>query len=237
MKLLLPLIFCLSALVLAGPVHAQAPKTQRERLGYALGAEIGGTFKEKGIDFDLAAFNAGLRDAISGNRPQMTVAQQQEAIMGLNKSIAAGGGGAAKPATPDTAAADKNKRDGEAFLAANRSKVGVQTTADGLQYKVLRDGTGPMPKASDSVVVKYRGTLINGTEFDNSEKHGDGTLKVDVTGGVIAGWTEALKMMRVGAKWQLYLPSSLAYGDTAVGADIGPGSTLIFDVDLLSIKK
>ena len=113
----------------------------------------------------------------------------------------------------------------------------MTTTASGLQYKVIRDGTGPLPKASDRVVVKYRGTLPNGTEFDNSDKHNDGTLTVDVTGGVIAGWSEALKMMRVGAKWQLFVPSSLAYGDTAVGADIGPGSTLVFDVELLSIKK
>ena len=145
--------------------------------------------------------------------------------------------GAGKVTAADTTVADKNKRDGDAFLAANRSKAGVQTTASGLQYKVLRDGTGPVPKASDSVVVKYRGMLVDGTEFDDSDKHGDGTLKVDVTGGVITGWTEALKMMRVGAKWELYIPASLAYGDTAVGADIGPGSTLIFDVELLSIKK
>ena len=113
----------------------------------------------------------------------------------------------------------------------------MTTTSSGLQYKVLRDGTGPLPKASDTVTVKYRGTLTNGTEFDNSEKHNDGTLTVAVTGGVITGWTEALKMMRVGSKWQLYIPSSLAYGDQPVGADIGPGSTLIFDVELLSIKK
>ena len=236
MKFLRPLIVCLAATVLAGHARAQTPKTQRERLGYALGAEIGQTFKEKGVDFDVSAFSAGLRDTMSGNHPQMTVAQQQEMIMSLTK----GGGataGAGRASAADTATADKNKRDGEAFLAANRTKVGVQTTASGLEYKVLRDGTGPMPKASDSVVVKYRGMLINGNEFDNSEKHGDGTLKVDVTGGVITGWTEALKMMRVGAKWELYIPSSLAYGDTAVGADIGPGSTLIFDVELLSIKK
>ena len=238
MKLLLFPLVCLSVATIAGSALAQTPKTQRERLGYALGAEIGATFKEKGVDFDLAAFNAGLRDAMTGNRPQMTVSQQQEAIMSLNKSVSSGGAPAATgPSAVDKAAADKNKRDGEAFLAANRTKVGVTTTSSGLQYKVLRDGTGPLPKASDRVVVKYRGTLINGTEFDNSEKHNDGTLTVDVTGGVIAGWTEALKMMHVGAKWQLFIPSSLAYGDAPVGADIGPGSTLIFEVELLSIKK
>ena len=225
----------LLAVSLAGSARAQAPKTPRERLGYALGSEIGETFKEKGVEFDLAAFNAGVRDAMSGNRPQMTVSQRQEAIMSLNK------GGATAPTAratvTDTTVADKNKKDGDAFLAANRAKPGVQTTASGLQYKVLRDGTGPMPKASDTVTVKYRGTLIDGNEFDNSDKHGDGTLTIPVTGGVITGWSEALKLMRTGAKWQLYVPAALAYGDQAVGTDIGPDSTLIFDVELLSIKK
>ena len=211
--------------------RAQAPKTQRERVGYALGAEIGQTFKSQGVDFDVAAFNNAVRDAMSGNRLQMTSSQIQEVIMALNK------GGAAKPATTDTTALDKNKREGDAFLAANRSKAGVQTLSSGLQYKVLKEGTGPVPKASDTVTVKYRGTLINGTEFDNSEKHGDGTLTVAVTGDVIAGWTDALKLMKTGSKWQLYIPSTLAYGDQAVGADIGPGSTLVFDVELLAIKK
>ena len=232
MKPLLPLILCVCAVVAVRPVRAEGLKTQREKLGYALGAEIASTFKSQGVDFDLAAFNAGVRDAMAGNRMQMTSAQIQETIMTLNK----GGSSGSKPAV-DTAAADKNKREGEAFLAANRSKVGVTTTSSGLQYKVLREGTGAMPKASDTVTVKYRGTLINNTEFDNSDKHGDGTLTIGVTGDVIPGWTEALKMMRVGAKWQLYIPAALAYGDQAVGTDIGPGSTLIFDVELLSIKK
>ena len=233
MKTALPLAFCLFAVV--ATARAQAPKTQRERLGYALGAEIGQTFKSQGVDFDVAAFNNAVRDAMSGNRLQMTSAQIQETIMALNKSAGAAGG--AKPAPVDTTALDKNKREGEAFLTANRGKSGVQTLSSGLQYKVLKEGTGPVPKASDTVTVKYRGTLINGTEFDNSEKHGDGTLTVAVTGDVIAGWTDALKLMKTGAKWQLYVPSTLAYGDQAVGADIGPGSTLVFDVELLAIKK
>ena len=237
MKFLPTLTVCLSAVALAGPLHAQAPKTQREKLGYALGAEIGEAFKEKGVDFDLAAFNAGVRDTMSGNRPQMTVSQRQEMLMSLNKGASAGAG-SAKPVAADTSAVDKNKRDGEAFLAANRAKPGVQALPSGLQYKVLRDGAGPMPKTGDTVVVKYRGTLLNGTEFDNSDRHGNGTLETVVSPDqIIAGWVDALKMMRPGAKWQLYIPSSLAYGDQPVGADIGPGSTLIFDVELLSIKK
>ena len=235
MKLVLVPTVCLLAAAAAGTARAQAPKTQRERLGYALGAEIGQTFKSQGVDFDVAAFNNAVRDAMGGNRLQMTSAQIQESIMTLNKG---GGAGAPKQQPPsDMTALDKNKREGEAFLAANRGKAGVQALANGLQYKVLRDGTGPVPKASDTVTVKYRGMLLNGTEFDNSEKHGDGTLTVGVTGDVIAGWTDALKLMKTGSKWQLYIPSTLAYGDQAVGADIGPGSTLIFDVELISIKK
>ena len=235
MKSVLVPTVCLLAAAAAGTARAQAPKTQRERLGYALGAEIGQTFKSQGVDFDVAAFNNAVRDAMSGNRLQMTSSQIQEVIMTLNKG---GGAGASKQQPPaDTTALDKNKREGEAFLAANRGKAGVQALANGLQYKVLREGTGPVPKASDTVTVKYRGTLINGTEFDNSEKHGDGTLTVAVTGDVIAGWTDALKLMKTGSKWQLYIPSTLAYGDQAVGADIGPGSALVFDVELLSIKR
>lgn len=235
MKLVPPLTVCLLTVAMAGAARAQAPKTQRERIGYALGAEIGQTFKQQGVDFDVAAFNAAIRDAMAGNRMQMTSSQIQEIIMTLNK----GGGAAAKPAAPDASTAvDKNKRDGDAFLAANRAKPGVQSLPSGLQYKVVREGAGPTPKMGDTVVVKYRGSTLGGVEFDNSEKHGDGTLTVKVSpDAVIAGWVEALKMMHPGAKWQLYIPSTLAYGDQGIGTDIGPGSTLVFDVELLSVKK
>lgn len=235
MKLLPSLTVCLFAVGFAVPARAQAPKTQREKLGYALGAEIGGAFKEKGVDFDLAAFSAGVRDTMSGNRPQMTASQRQEMLMSLNKGNATA---PTKPVTADLAVTEKNKREGEAFLAANRVKPGVQVLPSGMQYKVIREGTGPIPKAGDTVTVKYRGALIDTTEFDNSEKHGNGTLTTEVSPDkVIAGWVDALKMMHTGAKWQLYIPSTLAYGDQAVGTDIGPGSTLVFDVELLSIKK
>ncbi len=235
MKSVLPLTVCLLTVAVAGVARAQAPKTQRERIGYALGAEIGQTFKSQGVDFDVAAFNAAIRDAMSGGRLQMTSSQIQETIMGLNKSNSVG---PAKSLPAESTGADKNKREGDAFLAANRAKPGVQALPSGLQYKVVRDGAGPMPKTGDTVVVKYRGTTLAGTEFDNSEKHGDGTLTVKVSpDAVIAGWVEALKMMRPGAKWQLYIPSTLAYGDQGVGTDIGPGSTLVFDVELLSVKK
>ncbi len=127
-----------------------------------------------------------------------------------------------------------NKTEGEAFLAANKSKDGVVTLPSGLQYKILTAGTGPKPTASDSVVCNYRGTLINGTEFDSSYKRGQpATFGV---GQVIKGWTEALQLMPVGSKWQLFIPSSLAYGERGAGAEIGPNATLIFEVELLSIQ-
>ena len=131
-------------------------------------------------------------------------------------------------------AGDANKKEGEAFLAANKGKEGVVILPSGLQYKILKEGAGPKPTASDSVVCNYRGTLINGAEFDSSYKRGQpATFPVS---GVIKGWTEALQLMAVGSKWQLFIPSELAYGERGAGADIGPSSTLIFEVELLSIE-
>lgn len=131
--------------------------------------------------------------------------------------------------------ADINKAKGEAFLAENKNKKGVKTTASGLEYKIIDEGNGPIPTATDVVKVDYRGTLINGTEFDSSYKRGEpATFPVN---GVIPGWTEALQMMKVGATWELYIPANLAYGDRGVAPDIGPNETLIFKVTLLGIEK
>ncbi len=133
------------------------------------------------------------------------------------------------------AAAETNKKEGEAFLAANKANGGVVVLPSGLQYKVLTQGTGPKPVASDTVVCNYRGTLIDGKEFDSSYKRGQpATFPVS---GVIKGWTEALQLMPVGSKWQLFIPPDLAYGDRGASSDIGPGATLIFEVELLSIQK
>jgi len=132
-------------------------------------------------------------------------------------------------------AAASNKAQGDAFLAANKAKEGVVTLPSGLQYKILKAGTGPKPTASDTVSCNYRGTLINGTEFDSSAKHGD-AAKFGV-GQVIKGWSEALQLMPVGSKWQLFVPASLAYGERGAGGDIGPDATLIFEVELVSIEK
>jgi FKBP-type peptidyl-prolyl cis-trans isomerase FklB len=127
------------------------------------------------------------------------------------------------------------RKEGDAFLAANKTKEGVVTLPSGLQYKILTEGKGPKPTASDTVTCNYRGTLINGTEFDSSYKAGN-PVSFPVS-GVIKGWTEALQLMPVGSKWQLFIPADMAYGDRGAGADIGPGETLIFEVELVSIEE
>jgi len=141
----------------------------------------------------------------------------------------------AKQAERMKVVAEKNRKEGEAFLADNKKKEGVKTTPSGLQYKVIKDGNGPTPKMADTVTVNYRGTLINGTEFDSSYKREEpATFPVN---SVIPGWTEAMQMMKVGAKWHLFVPANLAYGEQGAGPQIGPNSTLIFEVELTAINK
>jgi FKBP-type peptidyl-prolyl cis-trans isomerase FklB len=178
---------------------------------------------------DPAVVARGLRDALSGSKTAMTEDDMKTALQQLSTEIGAAQNAKAKEAS------GPNRKEGEAFLAANKSKDGVKTLPDGMQYKVLTEGKGPKPSASDTVTVNYRGTLINGTEFDSSYKRGQpASFPV---GGVIKGWTEALQLMPVGSKWQLFIPADLAYGDRGAGGDIGPGETLIFEVELLSIGE
>jgi FKBP-type peptidyl-prolyl cis-trans isomerase FklB len=166
-------------------------------------------------------------DAISGGKTAMAEDEMRAALQQLRTSVQA-----SQEAKAHEEGASARK-EGDAFLASNKSKDGVQTLPDGLQYKVLQQGSGPKPTASDTVTVNYRGTLINGKEFDSSYKRGQ-PISFPVN-GVIKGWTEALQLMPVGSKWQLYIPTDLAYGDRGAGSDIGPGETLIFDVELISI--
>ena len=219
-KPLLPLAICCALLGTAAPLFAQAanpPASDKEKLSYAMGGSGGQSLKSRGVDLDAAQFAAAVRDVVAGTPPQMTDTQVRDILM-------------------DTFGGGKNKREGTAFLNANKAKPGIQTLPDGLQYKVIKDGAGPMPKATDTVTVKYRGSLINGTVFDDSEKHG-GTASFPVN-GVIKGWTEALQKMKAGSKWQLFIPADLAYGDSPPpGAEIPPGSVLMFDVELVSIGK
>jgi FKBP-type peptidyl-prolyl cis-trans isomerase len=220
----------------AKPATAAAPlalKTAKQKRSYAIGADIGkkvgGQLKSQNVELDPAMVARGMRDAISGAKPAMTDEEIRATLAELRTQLQQ------KQAAVAHEAGAKNRQEGEAFLAANKGKEGVVTLPSGLQYKILKAGDGKKPLATDTVQCNYRGTLIDGTEFDSSAKHG-GPAAFQV-GGVIKGWTEALQLMPVGSKWQLFIPSDLAYGDRGAGGSIGPGSTLIFDVELVSIQE
>jgi FKBP-type peptidyl-prolyl cis-trans isomerase FklB len=205
-----------------------ALKTSKDKFSYALGMRMGANLKKQEVPVDPAILSRGLRDALGGGKTLMTEQEAQAALSDVQNDLRK------KQQEKMQAEGAANKKDGDAFLAANKGKDGVVTTPSGLQYKILKEGTGPKPAATDSVVCNYKGTLINGTEFDSSYKRGQpATFPVS---GVIKGWTEALQLMPVGSKWQLFIPSELAYGERGPGPEIGPNSTLIFEVELLSIQ-
>jgi len=207
---------------------APALSTKKDKISYAIGADLGNKLKQSQIDVDPATLNRGMKDVLTGGKPAMSDDEIRATLMDLTKELQEKQTAANKEKT------DKNKKEGSDFLAANKSKEGVVTTASGLQYKILKNGDGPKHAAGDTVVCNYKGTLIDGKEFDSSYKRGQpATFPVS---GVIKGWTEALQLMPVGSKWQLFIPSDLAYGDRQAGPDITPGSTLIFEVELMSIQ-
>ena len=211
---------------------AKAPlvlSTQKAKLSYALGLNIGAGVKSQPVDIDPDILARGLKDAMTGAKPLLTDAEAKAALTQAQNELRE------KQQAKIKQEGDANKKEGDAFLAANKAKDGVVTLPDGLQYKILTAGTGPKPTATDSVTCNYRGTLVNGKEFDSSYKRGQPvTFPVN---GVIKGWQEALPLMPVGSKWQLFVPADLAYGDHAMSSDLGPNSTLIFEVELLSIKE
>jgi FKBP-type peptidyl-prolyl cis-trans isomerase len=210
------------------PATPAAPlQTAKQKASYAIGMNIGKGLKKDEVDVDAASLARGIRDAISGNKSLLTDEEAKTALMALATDVRA-----KQQAKLDQIAA-VNKKEGDAFLAANKAKDGVVALPSGLQYKIEKEGNGPKPTAADSVTCNYRGTLIDGKEFDSSYKRGQ-PLTIPVS-GVIKGWTEAMQLMPVGSKWQLFIPSDLGYGNQAMGQDIQPGSTLIFEVELLSI--
>jgi FKBP-type peptidyl-prolyl cis-trans isomerase len=203
-------------------------KTQKEKFSYAIGMKMGANFKKQAVPVDANIMARGIKDALAGSKTLLTDEEAQAAIMEVQKEMQA------KVQEKAKEAGDANKKVGEAFLAANKGKEGVVALPSGLQYKILKAGTGAKPTANDSVVCNYSGKLLDGKEFDSSYKRGQpATFAVT---GVIKGWTEALQLMPVGSKWQLFIPSDLAYGDRGAGADIGPGATLVFEVELMSIE-
>lgn len=189
---------------------------------------MGTNFKKQDLQIDPAILERGLKDALGSGKTLMTEQEMQSTLMQVQTDLRK------KQEEKMAVEGASNKKQGEQFLAENKSKDGIKVLPSGLQYKILKEGNGPKPTASDSVECNYRGTLVTGKEFDSSTRHGGpATFPVN---GVIKGWTEALQLMPVGSKWQLFVPSDLAYGDRGAGPDIGPGSTLIFEVELLSIK-
>ena len=203
-------------------------KTQKDKTSYAMGMSIGTGLRKQEIDIDPAIMARGVKDSFTNGKTLLTEDEERALLTQLQTDVRK------KQQELAQLAGDANKKQGAAFLEANKTKEGVVTLPSGLQYKVLQEGTGPKPTANDTVVCNYRGTLLDNTEFDSSYKRGQpATFPV---GGVIKGWTEALQLMPVGSKWQLFIPADLAYGDRAP-AQIGPGSTLIFEVELLSIQS
>jgi FKBP-type peptidyl-prolyl cis-trans isomerase FklB len=205
-----------------------ALKTQKDKVSYAIGLNIGKSLRKDSVEVDPNIFFRGLKDALAGAKTLLTEEEMKSVMTTLQSEL--------RKQQEETMrqAGEINKKAGEAFLAENKTKEGVVTLPSGLQYKILKQGTGPKPSATDSVVCNYRGTLMDGTEFDSSYKRGQpATFPVS---GVIKGWTEAVQLMPVGSKWQLFVPSELGYGNRGAGADIGPNATLIFEVELLSIQ-
>lgn len=203
-------------------------KTDKDKASYAIGMNIGQNLHKQAAELDPAIVQRGIKDSLAGGTMLLTDEQAKAALTVLQGELHK------KQEEQMQQVAETNKKEGDAFLAANKTKEGVVTLPSGLQYKILTAGTGPKPSATDSVVCNYKGTLLNGTEFDSSYKRGQpATFPVN---GVIKGWTEALQLMPVGSKWQLFIPSELAYGMRGPGGGIGPNSTLVFEVELISIK-
>jgi FKBP-type peptidyl-prolyl cis-trans isomerase FklB len=218
-------------LTLSHPCSAGEPvelKDQNEKANYSIGYQIGGDFRRQGVAITPEVLISGVEDALSGAESRMTDEEMRDTLVSLKQRTASAEQEAGQQATQD------NLAKGEAFLAKNATREGVTTLPSGLQYKVIKAGSGPSPKRTDQVTVHYRGTLIDGTEFDSSySRNQPATFRLD---RVIPGWTEGLQLMRQGATWQLYIPARLAYGESGSGARIPPNSALVFDVELIKVN-
>jgi FKBP-type peptidyl-prolyl cis-trans isomerase FklB len=220
------IILCSAGMVIAdkaGPL-----KKKKDKLSYSLGVTIGRSMKRDLIDANPDLVAKGIKDVLTGRKILLTDQQMAEVFMSLQQDLVA------KQAEASKALAEKNLKEGERFLAENARKEGVVTQPSGLQYKVITDGTGNKAKSTDAVTVHYRGTMIDGTEFDSSYKRNEpATFQLQ---GMIPGFTEGVSLMKVGSKWQLFIPSRLAYGEEGADEAIGPNATLIFEVELLGAK-
>lgn len=205
-------------------------KTPKEKVSYAIGMEMGNSLKKNGVDVNPDLLTKAIKDVLTGQKTQLTDQEAGAVLTDLQKEMQG------KRQEKMKALGEKNKNEGETFLAENMKKEGVKTLPSGLQYKVITEGKGKSPNATDTVTVQYTGRLVDGTEFDSSYNRGQAaTFAVN---GVIKGWTEALQLMKEGSKWQLFLPSNLAYGEAGTtGGPIGPNAVLIFDVELVSVQS
>jgi len=201
-------------------------KTLKDRSSYAIGVDIGRGFRQENLDVDPAIVARGIADSLAG-KSLMNDQEMHATMVELQKIVAA------QQQAQAAKDSEKNKKEGAAFLAANKNREGVKTLPSGLQYKIVKQGTGVTPGVTDRVTTNYRGTFLDGTEFDSSAKHGGpATFQVNQ---VIRGWTEALKLMKEGDKWQLFVPAELAYGEQGAPPDIGPNATLVFDIELVKV--
>ena len=227
MLLMMPVVACAAEEAKIAPeMKLDTPKS---RISYTIGVNIGKDFKTQQMDIDADVLFMGLKDSLAGKELQLTDEEMAGEIQTFQQEMQA------KITAEREKAVAKNQVEGETFLAENAKQEGVVVTESGLQYKVLEPGEGDSPGPADMATVHYRGTLIDGTQFDSSYDRGQpATFPV---GGVIAGWTEALQLMKPGAKWQLVIPAGLAYGERGAGQNIGPNATLLFDVELISIEK
>jgi len=200
------------------------PENQKDKISYIIGRDMAANLRKQGIEIEADPFIQGLKEVIAGKPSSLSQGEIQQAMTALQQEMG----------QKQSAQGTDNKKAGEAFLAENKNKEDVKTLPSGLQYQVLQEGNGKSPAKTDTVTTHYHGTLIDGTVFDSSYERGQpATFPVN---GVIAGWTEALQLMKEGAKWRLFIPSELAYGSQGAGDDIGPNTALIFDVELLSVK-
>jgi FKBP-type peptidyl-prolyl cis-trans isomerase FklB len=206
---------------------ANTLKTDEDRISYTVGVETGRNFKKQGFEFDAQLFLRGMQDGRSGQKTLIPEKEMRKVLSAFQSQVRQ------TMAANRKAASDENRQKSADFLAANKTKDGVITLASGLQYKVVKAGNGRKPLDSDTVLVEYRGTLMSGVEFDSTEAGHPATLRASQ---VIPGWKEALKLMPIGAKWQLFVPPSMAYGERGVGTEIGPNELLMFDMELVDIK-
>lgn len=222
-----PVVLLALLVTQAGAQEAPTLKSQKEKVSYGIGVDVARNLKRQGVDADADLIIRGMRDELEGRTLLIPDRELRRIMTAFQSELRA------KQMQATKVAGEENRKKGDAFLAQNKSKAGVVSLPSGLQYRILKEGRGKRPADSDSVVCHYRGARVDGSEFDRSEDGKPVTFKV---AGVIPGFREALKLMPLGSRWQLFIPSQLAYGERGAGFEIGPYETLVFELELVAIK-